>query len=907
MASSSWCRSVLRLAVPLVLLAASAAHAQSRFVVTSPADSGAGTLRDAITQANANADRSTIDFAIDTNAFGTGPWQIALQSSLPEFNAPVIVRGFSQAGTIAPTSTGNGRLMIELSTDGDSDYALMFSRGSEGSSVTGLAFVGGAPGSPALLIMAGNVRASANTIGIHADGTPDHYSGVGIGAVCADGITIGGAMPSDGNVIFGTTTALMMDGANHVVRHNWLGMDLQGTSPLSSIVSREGLLAGTIGVGVAPHLQSIYTPAVQQSFFGLRDSLIADNRFAHIGGSAIRVLGANNPTRGNQIVRNVFGRDIWGGPNAYVDVAVRLSNDAFDNLVGDNTIARANAGILLGDGLAGTVAGNGNRLSRNLIYDVAYPMIGLDATNGFAPLANDPLDADAGANGWQNKPELSAASVAGGVEGVLDAAPNETYALEFSLATDCHASGYGAADFLLGAIEVRTNGAGRATFASRFPTQPLAGLRAGDSVSATATDSRGNTSEFSRCLPLTAAIPTRVVVAAQTTPQPAMDTSTLLQAQVVGDNTRVPGGDVTFFARTAAGRRELGRAPLQGGLAILPTPPSGFFVNAGRYDIEADYSGDGFHQAGSAAVQTVVVFRPSIATLDTSLSAPVRRDVGSGDREGYEAPGRAWYPLATLRDDNWIDSERFGGDRLDRMLVRDANADYVLVDQRGARNVVRSGAIGASSQIVDLLQADQDVRADAIVRDPVAGWLLVHCVFVIDNCERAERLPTNLEFDFVLSGEFDGDGFADLVWRNRASGELELWLMDGNKPRLRVPLPAPAKDAQLAAAVDINGDGYEDLIWQDTNAKQMFAIVIQVGTPRRTLIGQLPTATTQIVGSAQLGYPGQRDYGFGQIVLGDTASGEVAVWRDLRTGGGQFRATPDPLYADRRYVPERLR
>lgn len=906
MSSSSRCQSAIRRILPLLLFAASVTHAQSRFVVTSPADSGAGTLRDAITQANANGDRTTIDFAIDSNAFGPGPWQIALQSSLPEFNAPVIVRGFSQAGTTAPTSTGNGRLMIELSTDGRSDYALMFSRGSEGSSVTGLAFVGGAAGSPALLIMAGNVRASANHIGIRADGTPDRYGGVGIGAVCADGITIGGAMPSDGNVIFGTTSALMMDGANHVVRHNWFGLDLQGASPLSGIVADEGLLAGTIAVGVAPHLQSTYSPAVQQTFFGLRDSLIADNRFAQVGGNAIRLLGAGNPTRGNRVVRNVFGRDIWGGTGAYVDVAVRLSNGAFDNLVGDNTIARANAGILLGDGIAGTMAGNGNRLSRNLIHEVAHTMTGLDAVNGFSPLANDALDADTGANAFQNKPELSAASTAGAVEGVLEASPNETYTLELSLATDCHASGYGAADFLLGAIDVRTDTAGKAVFAGRFLHQPLTGLRAGDMVSATATDSRGNTSEFSRCLPLSAAIPTQVVIASLPTPQPAMDTSTLLQAQVSGGAARVPTGEVAFHARTASGRRELGRAPLHGGLAILPMPSSGYFVNAGNYEIEAEYEGDGFHQPGSAAAQRVIVFRPSVAMLDVAMSSPARRDLGSADRDLYEAPGRLWRLLPTQRDDAWIDSERFFGERLDRILMHDANGDYILVDERGARTAIRSNVLSGGALIADLLQIDQDVRADAVVRDPAAGWQLVHCLFAIDDCERAEPLPISLEFDFVLSGEFDGDGFADLAWRNRASDEIEVWLMDGDKPQQRFALPPPVKDARLAAAVDINGDGYEDLIWHD-DAAQIFVSQMVAGRPFRTLAGQLPSAATRVVGSVQLGHPGQRDYGFGQILLRDTNTGELLVWRDIRTASGQFRATPDPLYADRRFVPERVR
>lgn len=903
------CRTALRLVLFVLLLASSAVQAQSRFVVVDPGDAGPGTLRDAVAQANADADRSTIDFAIDTTRFGAGPWQIRLRSSLPEFTAPVLVRGFSQPGSVAPTSTGNGRLMVEISTDQNADYALMFVRGSEGSSVTGLAFVDGAAGSPALLIMAGNVRASANTIGIRADGTPDRYNGVGIGAVCADGITIGGALPADGNVIFGTTTAIMIDGAGHSVRHNWIGLDQQGVASLAGIVGNEGLLAGTIGVGVPAHLQTMYSPAVQQSFFGLRDSQIADNRFAYVAGNAIRLLGANNPTSGNRIERNVFGRDLWNGPDAHVDVAIRLSNGALDNHISDNTIARANAGILLGDALETppTLAGEGNRLSRNLIFDVAYPMIGLDAANRFAPLANDPLDADSGPNGLQNTPQLTAASTAGGVEGLLDAAPGTRYTIEFSLGADCHASGYGAADFSLGAIELMTDGNGRATIASTFPTRPTLGLRPGDRVSATATDARGNTSEFARCIALSAAIPTRTTLARVVTPQPAMDASAPLRADVTGDGTRVPGGTVTFFARTATGRSELGRSVLSGGFAILSPPARGFFVNAGRYAIEAEYSGDGFHQPGAAAVQTIVVFRPSVVAADISLSAPVRRHLGNGDREIYEVNSRQWRGVPLDRDDSWIDSDRFGGLSLDRMLVRDASGDYVLTDEHGARVGVTSRVIRGAAQVVDLLQADQDVQADAIVRDPVHGWLLVHCAFIVDGCERAERLPVSIEFDFVLSAELNGDGFADLVWRNRASGELEVWLMDGKAPMRRYTLPPPAKDALLAAAVDINGDGFEDLIWQHPGTTTLVVSQVVDGVPRRDLTGQLASTTMQVLGSVQVGRPGERDYGFGQIALFDPAGGELLVWRDARTGSGQIRATPETLYVDRSYVPERLR
>ena len=888
------------------LFAAADAAAQSRFVVSDPRDSGPGTLRDAINQANANPDRSTIDFAIDTQAFGSGPWRIVPNSNLPEFNTPVIVRGYSQPGAIPPTSIGNGRLMIEMDT-GRTEYGLMFARGAETSSVNGLAFVNGHGTSPALLIMADGVRATANTIGIHADGTPEPYGGIGIGAVCGNGIIIGGPQPSSGNLIYGARSGILITGANHVVQNNWLGLDTLGASPLDGMILRDGLVSGKIAVNPPRHLLKVYSAAVQQSYFGLRDSLIADNRFAQVGDNAVRLLGGNlNPTRGNTIQRNVFGRDLWGTNNVYVDVAVRLSDGAQDNVVSDNIIGRANSGLLLGDALQSppTLAGSGNRLSRNLLFDVAFPLIGLDAANHFAPLANDPRDADSGPNGLQNHPELTTASAAGGVEGRLEAAPQGRYTIEFFAAASCHPSGSGGADFYLGSTDVDTDGNGVATFSTLFPQRPFGGLRPGDQVSATATDSVGNTSELSRCRTLDAAVRPAIVLGALGSPRPAMDASLSVSATISGSASRPPTGEIVFYARTATSRRELGRAAISGGRATLATPAQGFFVNAGRYQLEAEYAGDGYHAPASATPQTLVVFRPAIATLDYAWSSPVRRDLSNGDREYYETPMRTWRRLDSKPDDIWIDADRFGMSRLDSIVVRDTRGAYQQLDTRGQRTPLFSSKIRSSAQILDLLQAEEDVRADAIVRDPTDGWLLVHCAFVVDGCERVDRLDINLEYDFVLSGEFNGDGLADLVWRNRSSGEITIWLMDGSKP-IRHYVIRPPANTQLVAAVDVNGDGYDDLIWQGTGS--LVVTLMYDGAQRQDLVATLPAATSAVVGGAHLGFAGDRDYGSGHLVLRDTATGENVVWRDARIMRGIFTAQPQNLYFDPNYTVERTR
>ena len=87
------------------------------FTVTTTADSGAGSLRQAILDANsANAGTDNIDFDISISDSGytnaTGTWAIAPASALPVITAPVIIDGTSQG---ADQPNFNGTPLIVLS------------------------------------------------------------------------------------------------------------------------------------------------------------------------------------------------------------------------------------------------------------------------------------------------------------------------------------------------------------------------------------------------------------------------------------------------------------------------------------------------------------------------------------------------------------------------------------------------------------------------------------------------------------------------------------------------------------------------------------------------------------------------------------------------------------------------
>ena len=88
--------------------------AANTYTVTSTADSGAGTLRQAITDANANPGADTIAF----NITGSGVHTIVLASGLPVVTSPVTIDGYTQSGSSANTQpVGQGLntvLQIEI-------------------------------------------------------------------------------------------------------------------------------------------------------------------------------------------------------------------------------------------------------------------------------------------------------------------------------------------------------------------------------------------------------------------------------------------------------------------------------------------------------------------------------------------------------------------------------------------------------------------------------------------------------------------------------------------------------------------------------------------------------------------------------------------------------------------------
>src|SRR5262249_58575986 len=101
-----------------------------------------------------------------------------------------------------------------------------------------------------------------------------------------------------------------------------------------------------------------------------------------------------------------------------------------------------------------------------------------------------------GPNLFQDFPVVASAIAAAtttAITGTLSGAPNSSYTVELFSNSTADPSGYGQGQTFVTATSVTTDGSGLASFSVTVPTS----LPIGQSITATATDPAGNTSEFS--------------------------------------------------------------------------------------------------------------------------------------------------------------------------------------------------------------------------------------------------------------------------------------------------------------------------------------------------------------------------------------------------------------------------
>ena len=85
------------------------------------------------------------------------------------------------------------------------------------------------------------------------------------------------------------------------------------------------------------------------------------------------------------------------------------------------------------------------------------------------------------------------------------------------------------------------------------------------------------------------------------------------------------------------------------------------------------------------------------------------------------------------------------------------------------------------------------------------------------------------------SGDFNGDGKADILWQNTSTGQRVIWLMNGTTFQSFVSLGTVGTSWSIAGSGDFNGDGKADILWQNTSTGQR-VIWLMNGTTFQSIV-----------------------------------------------------------------------
>lgn len=493
------------------------------YMVTTTADSGAGSLRQAITDANANAGVDTIRFNI-----ATGAQSIALMSPLPAITESVIIDGSSQPGFA-------GTPLIELNGSG------------AGTMANGLTLNNGSSLIRFLIIN----RFSLNGILINSSGNTveGNYIGItGTGAAAGNGQrgifittptnTIGGTTSASRNIVSGNIMAgiaITGPGAlNNVITGNFIGTDPLGTTAVANgtgvIITEPNNRIGGTGAGAGNLISGNNLGlSLQASGVIVQGNLIgttAAGNAALGNGRGIEILASNITIGGTTVdAGNVIaastggtaGAGITAGNAAGVSRTLILGNQIGTDRTGMAILGNTGGGVIINgsdnsvggpfNGAANIIANNGrtgvtvqtgfrNPILSNSIF--GNTGLGIDL-GGDGITANDGMgDFDLGVNNQQNFPVIATLSTSPNqtiIQGMLTTAANMSYRLEFFANSSCNAAGNGEGQRLLATANVTSDNLGMASFRVSVNMS----LPMGNVVTATATDLAGNTSEFSLC------------------------------------------------------------------------------------------------------------------------------------------------------------------------------------------------------------------------------------------------------------------------------------------------------------------------------------------------------------------------------------------------------------------------
>ena len=144
-----------------------------------------------------------------------------------------------------------------------------------------------------------------------------------------------------------------------------------------------------------------------------------------------------------------------------------------------------------------------------------------------------------------------------------------------------------------------------------------------------------------------------------------------------------------------------------------------------------------------------------------------------------------------------------------------------------------------SWKVVSVADFNQDGRPDLLWQDPTSGFSQVWYMGGSKGTtiQGAANLDETNPWHIVGTGDFNNDGFPDVLWQDPKTGTVQIWYMGGTTPgqqgtQLQSAVNLTANSWNVVAIADFNQDGHPDVVFESpTNgAAQVFYYTGTKGT-----------------------------------------------------------------------------
>ena len=196
---------------------------------------------------------------------------------------------------------------------------------------------------------------------------------------------------------------------------------------------------------------------------------------------------------------------------------------------------------------------------------------------------------------------------------------------------------------------------------------------------------------------------------------------------------------------------------------------------------------------------------------------------------------------------------------------------------------------------------DGDGKADILWRNFSTGQNYLYPMdgLAIKPNEGPIRTIADMNWKVAGVGDFNGDGKADILWRNSSTGENYIYFMNGT-----VILPSegsirtiPDQSWKVAGVGDFDGDGKADILWRNSATGENYIYPMNGLTikPTEGLIRTVPEQSWQVAGVGDLDGDRKAD-----IVWRKSSTGENYLYPmdglTIKSTEGPIRTVPDTAW-----------